>query len=123
MLVAVWGNSGSVVVVAATVVEVVAIVDVVVVGTVVEVVLVEVVDPPVSPDEQATNTINKTVRLILITWEEGQCCRLIRQAAAPWQRLYFLPLPHGHGSFRPTLSEVAGLLDLAPVGLASTLCG
>src|SRR5215218_2239069 len=24
------------------------------------------------------------------------------QAAAPWHFLYFLPLPHGHGSFRPT---------------------
>ena len=23
---------------------------------------------------------------------------------APWQRLYFLPLPHGHGSFLPTFA-------------------
>src|SRR4051812_6297277 len=23
-------------------------------------------------------------------------------ASAPWQRLYFLPEPHGQGSFRPT---------------------
>ena len=22
----------------------------------------------------------------------------------PWHRLYFLPLPHGHGSLRPTFS-------------------
>ncbi len=28
-------------------------------------------------------------------------------APAPWQRLYFLPLPHGHGSLRPTLGAVA----------------
>src|SRR6185312_360482 len=26
-----------------------------------------------------------------------------RQLSAPWQCLYFLPDPHGHGSLRPTL--------------------
>ena len=29
------------------------------------------------------------------------------QAAAPWHFLYFLPLPHGHGALRGTLSETA----------------
>ncbi len=27
------------------------------------------------------------------------------QAAAPWHFLYFLPLPHGHGSLRPTFGS------------------
>ena len=30
-------------------------------------------------------------------------------AARPQQRLYFLPLPHGHGSFRPTARSPLGL--------------
>src|SRR5262249_16789371 len=29
----------------------------------------------------------------------------ICHAAAPWHFLYFLPLPHGHGSFRPTFGS------------------
>ncbi len=31
---------------------------------------------------------------------------LTGEAQAPQQRLYFLPLPHGHGSLRPTLGAV-----------------
>ena len=31
-----------------------------------------------------------------------------RQATWPWQCLYFLPEPHGQGSFRPTRPHVAG---------------
>lgn len=30
----------------------------------------------------------------------------------PQQFLYFLPLPHGHGSFLPTLSSLTTILDL-----------
>jgi hypothetical protein len=26
----------------------------------------------------------------------------------PWQCLYFLPDPHGHGAFRPDLAQVRG---------------
>src|SRR5512140_2247710 len=29
----------------------------------------------------------------------------IDYAAAPWHFLYFFPLPHGHGSLRPTLGS------------------
>src|SRR5262245_26259993 len=29
----------------------------------------------------------------------------IGHAAAPWHFLYFFPLPHGHGSFLPTLGS------------------
>ena len=29
----------------------------------------------------------------------------MRHAAAPWHFLYFFPLPHGHGSLRPTFGS------------------
>ena len=29
----------------------------------------------------------------------------VTHAAAPWHFLYFLPLPHGHGSLRPTFGS------------------
>ena len=31
---------------------------------------------------------------------------LAHQATAPWHFLYFLPLPHGHGALRGTLSLI-----------------
>ena len=34
-------------------------------------------------------------------------------AAPPQHRLYFLPEPHGHGSFRPTLRAVRRALDVS----------
>src|SRR5436190_9388475 len=38
------------------------------------------------------------------------------QAAAPWHFLYFLPLPHGHGSLRPTFgsSRLTVLITSSP---------
>ncbi len=30
-----------------------------------------------------------------------------RQVIRPWHFLYFFPLPHGHGSFRPGSSSTA----------------
>jgi len=36
-------------------------------------------------------------------------------AAAPWHFLYFLPDPHGQGSFRPTLAA-------ARTGLGGSAC-
>src|SRR4051812_19481729 len=33
------------------------------------------------------------------------CRPCLHHAAAPWHFLYFLPLPHGHGSFRPTFGS------------------
>ena len=43
-------------------------------------------------------------------------------AAAPWQRLYFLPLPQGHGSLRPTLVPPAtAVARRFPTALAMTL--
>src|SRR6188472_1017702 len=34
---------------------------------------------------------------------KADACRPLHYAAAPWHFLYFFPLPHGQGSFRPTL--------------------
>jgi len=39
----------------------------------------------------------------------------------PWQCLYFLPLPQGHGSFRPTLGWL--LTTCAPRGLLASPIG
>src|SRR5690348_16856743 len=38
----------------------------------------------------------------------------------PWQRLYFLPEPHGHGSLRPTLS--ASRFTAVPGGAPAGAC-
>src|SRR4029077_10197190 len=45
-----------------------------------------------------------------------QCGQESHAAFAPWHFLYFRPLPHGHGSFRPTLgaSRTIGLTTRAP---------
>src|SRR5262245_52509114 len=40
--------------------------------------------------------------------QKADACRPFRlssHAAAPWHFLYFFPLPHGQGSFRPTLGS------------------
>src|SRR5262245_22474572 len=47
---------------------------------------------------------------------------------APWQRLYFLPEPHGHSSLRPgseptTWPADGRLLAACPPGLAATARG
>jgi hypothetical protein len=34
-----------------------------------------------------------------------RCVSAVHHAATPWHFLYFLPLPQGHGSFRPTLGS------------------
>ena len=40
--------------------------------------------------------------------------RQIRDFYLPQQFLYFLPLPHGHGSFRPTFGIVRRTVTLSP---------
>jgi hypothetical protein len=134
MLVAVWGNSGSVVVVAATVVVVVAIVEVVVgaavvvvdwmvvvVGTVVEVMLVEVADPPVSPEEQAINITNKTVKPILIMWGRGPMLPPDTSSGCAMATLVFLAAATRARVVAPNLVRCGGFARLGSgrVGLHS----
>jgi hypothetical protein len=35
----------------------------------------------------------------------------------PWHFLYFFPLPHGHGSFRPTFDAVSADRDMGTAGV------
>src|SRR5207302_5804436 len=38
-------------------------------------------------------------------WVHETGVRPLFQACAPWHFLYFFPLPHGHGSLRPTFGS------------------
>jgi|ERR1700682_75382 hypothetical protein len=54
-------------------------------------------------------------------WPDGAKCPRcgLSRGYLPWQRLYFLPEPHGQGSLRPTLS---GASRLAPGGAPAGAC-
>src|SRR5512137_1098220 len=47
----------------------------------------------------------------------GWCWARPSYCPAPWHFLYFFPLPHGHGSLRPT-SAYGSLLSLTTVAIA-----
>src|SRR5665648_468086 len=42
---------------------------------------------------------------LCFSWDPVAERRSSEAAQAPWHFLYFFPLPHGHGSLRPTLSH------------------